>query len=162
MTTADQIAAAEKNLDRLLDWVATCDNKTVIILGIDTALAGVFARILALVSVWTCLNKVVALVTVMLLIFEFGCLFVANIPRTKGPEGSSSLLFFGGIAERGLDEYRNAFTRQTQDEYLLDLLSQCHRNAEIVSIKFRCLISAYRILVPLLGFWALSLYLLRS
>jgi hypothetical protein len=161
MTKTEQIAAAEKNLERLLEWVTRCDNKTVIILGIVTALSGVFVTLIASTQIWTYCKQAATVLTTLFLLLEFACIFNANIPRTRGPTGPRSLLFFETIAETGVDEYRKAFTSQTQDEYLADLTRQCHRNAQIVSMKFQSLTWAYRLLIPVLFFWAMSLYFLR-
>ncbi len=161
MTKTEHIAAAEKNLDRLLEWVSRCDSKTVIILGIVTALSGVFVTFIGSTHVWTYWKQVVAVSTALFLLLEFACIFSGNIPRTRGPTGPPSLLFFETIAETGVEEYEKAFSSQTEDEYFVDLIKQCHRNAEIVSLKFQSLTWAYRLLVLVLAFWTMSLYLLR-
>jgi hypothetical protein len=58
------------------------------------------------------------------------------------------------------DQYESAINALTDEEYIADLISQCHRNAEIVSAKYtwlkRAMISLYLCLLP----WVLAIYLL--
>ena len=85
---------------------------------------------------------------------------LATFPRTKGPK--DSFIYFGGIAERTLDQFRESVSTMTSDSYVSDLAAQCHRNAEIATAKFlwvqRALCCLYLSVPP----WALALWLLYA
>ncbi len=75
-------------------------------------------------------------------------------PRTKGPK--DSLLYFGSVSEMTLENFKRASMSRTEQEFLEDLVGQCHRNSEIVYGKFRALTWAYRLLLLSLPFWAIT------
>jgi len=159
METTEQIRAAEQNLSRLLDWVMRFDNKTAILLGTLAAMLALLASFAPPFRLWTPLAVVfvaftLALITVCLIIVSWG-----SIPQTKGPD---SLLYFGTITNLSRPDYAKSFHAQTLDDYLEDLLSQCHRNSEIISTKFRRLRWAYGILVPTFVPWIVTLLVFRS
>jgi len=158
MSLNDQIATAEKTLDRLLEWVTRHDNKTLIVLGVETALLGVLVGSLPTPRTWTWWTTIVVLLALLSLCMSLACLFFGNLPQTKGPEGS--LIYFRSIAKNTFDDYKKKFAGQSQQEYLEDLLAQCHRISEIVTRKFQALTWAYAFLVPGVIFWTFSLYLL--
>lgn len=160
MSTQENISAAEKNLERILSWISRLDNRFAVLLGIGSAMLGVFASIAPPFATWTCLTIWVALLFMILLIISFVFLYMANFPQTKGP--SDSLLFFGSIAGYSLDDYRKKFITQGADAYLNDLLHQCHRNSEIVNQKFKRIKWAYRFLLTAILPWAITIYLFKS
>ncbi len=47
------------------------------------------------------------------------------------------MIFFGGIESLELDEYDRRVRSRTADEYMTDLIEQCHINAKIAAEKFR-------------------------
>src|SRR3546814_3593880 len=63
------------------------------------------------------------------------CAAITIFSRTNGP--ARSLLFFGRIAERSGDDYRQVFRKVSSAELLDDFAHQIHRNAEIAKEKFR-------------------------
>jgi hypothetical protein len=62
---------------------------------------------------------------------------LATVPRLAGPKGS--LVFFGGIAGRTADRYAADVSAMSPSAYLVDLVAQTHRNAQIAVTKFRFL-----------------------
>ena len=87
-------------------------------------------------------------------------LCVGSYPRMKAP--SRSLLYFGTVGKMTLDEYRGRFLAQDPREYLEDLLQQCHRNCQIVRVKFWSLQYAYGWLVAAVVPWAFAIYLFKT
>ena len=63
------------------------------------------------------------------------CASMAVLPRVTGP--SSSLLFFGRIANGEEVDYTNSFKGASVDALLTDWTAQIHRNAQIACDKFR-------------------------
>src|SRR5438552_1689485 len=135
MTDTEKIDAAEKNLSRLLDWVAKLDAKSSIVLGLNTAMLGVLATISPESSKWTIAMALTTAAALTALGLTFVFVYLAMYPQTKGP--TKSLLFFGSIARYSFNEYQKEFRQMSAVDYLNDVLEQTHRNAEIVSSKFR-------------------------
>ncbi len=159
LTREVQIDIAEKNLARLLDWVGRVDNKSAVLLGIDTAMLGVLATLMPPITRCNWAMVVSAGLAVLLLGAGFAFIYWTNYPRTKGP--SKSLLYFGAISKSTLNEYCSACLSRNANEHLNDLLEQCHRNAEIVDTKFRGLKFSFRSILAALIPWAIALYFFK-
>jgi len=154
--TNERINAAEVNLERQLDWITRYDYKSSALLGLDTAMVGALAlTIHGLGS--TPLESVMTDFALLGLGGAFLLLFVGATPQLKSR--AESLLFFGTIAKRTLHDYKQAFRNQTPQEYLDDLLEQCHRNSEILSVKFRYVGPAFYLIVLAIIPWTLALVL---
>lgn len=153
-----QVERAEKILDRLLEWIRAVDAKTPVVMAIDTAMLGALAAIAPspeklCITTWLWIAFGSAA-----LIVSLGLCAKATFPQTKGPEGS--LIFFGGIASRSADAFGQAMRELTKTRYLDDLLSQCHRNAEIAGNKFACVRKALFWLIAGIAPWLVALYIL--
>ena len=160
MTTEIKIQVSEKELQRLLDWVSRLDNKFVLVLGIDTGMLGVVASLFPRPDLWTWPMIVVAACSALLLAVCFGFAAYGIYPQTKGP--SQSLIYFASIARKSFKEYKRDFSKQTSEEYLDDLLEQCHQNAKITDSKFSRLKWAYRMIFIALAPWVATIYLFKS
>lgn len=125
----------EKTLSRLLEWIRAADAKIAPILAIDTSMLGVFAAFAATVSDWTTGCTLLAALAVVPLLLSLLFLSLAAFPRTEGPKGS--VLYFEGIKSMEVDTYQSELLNLSEDTYLADLANQCHRNAEIASVKFK-------------------------
>lgn len=152
----EQLEAAEKRLDRLLDWVSRSDMKFSIVLGVDTGMLG-FLATSAPAGAFPVRAVVVAATSVALLVASLIFIYRGTYPRTKGPGGS--LVYFGSIAGEGLEDLKERFRACGADEHLDDVLGQVHRNSEIVARKFAELQRAYRCLLLAVVPWAMALYL---
>ncbi len=156
MSINERIGAAETNLDRLLEWVGRYDNKSSALLGFDTAMIGALALIIHGLGT-SPLESFAVVVAIFLLGSGIICLFIGAYPRLEAP--IDSLLFFGTIAKKKASEYKKAFQNQTELEYLNDLLTQCHRNSEILDTKFRYLKRAFQLIIIAIIPWSLALVL---
>jgi len=154
------VRIAEVNLERILEWVSRFDNKSLIVLGVDTALLGILSGSAPQMSRWVQATQIFAGIAFAILAASFILVYTSTYPRTK--TRAKSLLFFGTVSELELDDFRHASIRRTEREYLDDLLEQCHKNSEIVASKFKSLTWAYRFLLLSLPFWAITLYLFKS
>lgn len=152
--------AAEKNLDRIIEWISRCDNKFSIILGIDTGMLGVMAAFAMPLSDWSLFIVITTIITILTLGISLAFIITGIYPRTKGP--SKSLLYFGSISKYNLVEYKQQFIEIAIDQYLNDLLEQCHRNSEIVSRKFKRLKLAFLFLIISVLPWTIAIYLFNS
>ena len=156
MTEEERIRIAEDNLNRVLDWVSRIDAKSSVVLGINTAMLGALASLAPAPHLWSTRTVVLGTISLVFLVATFTCIYFVNYPRTKGP--ATSLNFFGGIAGRTFREYETAFMKFSPTEHLSDVLEQCHRNVEIVNLKFAALKLAYRSLLIGITPWAFCLY----
>lgn len=156
----ENIRIAETTLTRLLHWVQVADGKIAPILAIDTSMLAVFAALVPKASEWSVFSAIVALLATLPLGVSLLFLFLASFPRTKGPK--RSLIYFEGIKTCERAKYSQDMKQLTPECYLDDLTEQCHRNAEIVSVKFRYLsvamVSLFISIIP----WLLIVYLLYS
>lgn len=153
----EQLEAAERRLDRLLDWVGRSDTKFSVVLGVDAGMLGFLANSApsGAVPVTTIL---VAALAASLLVASLVFVYRGTYPRTKGPSGS--LVHFGSVAGEDLEDFKARFRSCDARGHLDDVLGQVHRNAEILDRKFAELRRAYRCLLAAVIPWAITLYLL--
>lgn len=160
MSVNEQLRLAEKNLEYLLEWVGRFDNKSSVILGIDTGMLGVLATFAPAKNLWDSLMIAFAILSTLFLSISLLFIYLGNYPRLKGP--SNSLFFFGSICSKDFKKYQQEFTKRSYEEQLKDILEQCHRNSEILNQKFCYLKWAYRMLFVGVILWAITIYLFRS
>lgn len=157
ITQREQLEAAERRLDRLLDWISRSDTKFSIILGVDTGMLGFLATSTP-ASALPVRATVLATVSVALLVASLAFIYRGTYPRTKGPGGS--LVYFGSMAGKDLEDLKESFWACSLKGHLDDVLGQVHRNSEILDRKFTELQRAYRCLVAAVIPWSATLYLL--
>lgn len=94
----------------------------------------------------------------LFLLGGLGCLALVVFPRVKGPE--RSLVFFGGIASRKVDQFSEELEKIDDESLVKDLAFQCHRNAEIAKSKYtwvrRSAAFLYSAVIP----WLISILLI--
>ena len=147
---------AERDLDRLLDWISRYDNRATLLFTLDTAMVGTLAlRMNA--SVQNEYGALLLLTFTLLGISILGTAFTI-FPRLKSP--TESLLYFGSIAKMEKKNFRDLFKTKTTTEYLDDLLAQCHINAKILDFKFKVFRISLTFTMVAIIFWSLSLYLI--
>lgn len=159
MEKKEQIQCAEKNLERLLEWVGKFDTKSSIILGIDTGMLAVLISFMPQLAMWGLSLAISTILTVATFSLSLFFIFLSSYPRTKAP--SRSLIFFGTISEFSFNDYKKIFCERNNKDYLNDLLEQCHRNAEIISTKFKNLKLAYCMLLIGIIPWAITIFLFK-
>lgn len=153
----NDIARAEKSLDRHLQWIGRFDTRTSLITGIAVAMLGVLATVSPPFAKWTPALTTAASACLVCLAGSLVSLFFALFPRTASP--NASLHYFGSVATMKADEFRNKFRGQSVAHYFDDLVEQCQVNASILARKFFYLKVALALL--LLGAlpWALAIFL---
>ena len=159
MKANERAALLESTLTKQLHWINVADSKVAFYFAVSTTMLGVLAaKAPARAADWTTAPAIFASLALALELTALLFLSFASFPRTTGPK--SSLLFFGGITQRSLDQYKRTVRSLGSEAYIDDLSEQCHRNAEIAAKKFswvqRASICAYLSVLP----WALSLWLL--
>lgn len=152
-----QIARAEANLERQLEWVSRHDGKVNFVFAIDTALFGALAAVLEPISSWSVMQTIFAALALLFLSLSIVPIIATTFPRTAAP--AASLIFFGEIGKLELSRYSQLWRAQSDEAYLEDLLAQCHVNSSILSSKFANLKISYAGLFLSLPFWCLSVFL---
>ncbi len=153
----EQLEAAEKRLDRLLDWVSRSDTKFSVVLGVDASMLGFLATSAPSGAV-PVTTIVVAALAAALLVASLVFVYRGTYPRTKGP--GRSLVHFGSVAGDSREDFKARFRVCDAHGHLDDVLGQVHRNSEILDRKFAELKRAYRYLLAAVIPWAIALYLL--
>jgi hypothetical protein len=154
---ANKSEIAEKTLDRLLEWVTRFDNKSAIVFAIDIGMVAVLASFAANEKSWGALQIAFLILSLGTTTASLVFVVLSAYPRTKGPV--SSVIYFGSIAQISETEFRDEFTRLTDEQYLDDLLAQCHRNAVILNEKFKMFRLAFVFLFSSIPIWAVAVYL---
>ena len=160
MSIQEKLDLAEKNLEWLLEWIGRFDNKTSVILALNTGMLGVLASFAPPLHIWTPVVYVTTIISLLSLGLSFLFVYLGMFPQTSGPR--SSLLYFGSIAKIPILKYQQDFAKQSVEEHLNDVLEQSHRNSEILNGKFKFLKLAYCTLLISLIPWASTLYFFRS
>lgn len=158
MNEKDRIDWLDKILGRQIQWIAAADSRIIILLGIDTAMLGVLATRVQILKAWTIPDAcavTLALVALAISLFSVG---MAAVPRTSGPK--QSLIFFQGIADHDIEQFKTAMENLTNADLIKDLANQTHRNAQIASLKFRWVTCSLRLLVIAITPWAVALFLM--
>lgn len=154
------ILRTETELDRLLGWVRAAETRLALVLPLSTAMLGALAVLAPPMSKWTVLGGIAGAFATVLLFLSIVFAACASFPRTSGPKGS--LVYFGGIVSRDLSQYREAVSSATPQTYLDDLLTQCHRNAQIAERKYAWVQRSMACLLISALPWSFSLFILYS
>ena len=160
MDSDKKLAVMESSLARQLSWIAAADGKTGMVLAIDTAMLGTLAALAPRYQDWSMLFAAPTFAAALFLGASILMLSLASFPRTTGPGGS--LIFFGQIGCTQLEGFIKRIRERSEDDYLTDLATQCHRNAQIACQKYawvkRALIALYLSLAP----WLVAIFLLHK
>lgn len=155
-----QLEFTLKNLEQLLEWNGRYDNKLLIILGINTAMLGFLVSSLPVFIEWTCAMFWSFMATIVALAVSFASLFLGSNPRLVGPE--KSLWYFNSICKIKYQEFEKIFLERSFNDHLKDILQQCHRNSEILALKFKYLQWAYLSLLISVAVWVVAILLFRQ
>jgi len=143
---------AEALLSNLFEWVGKTDNRTAFLFAVNTALGGVSLSYLAS-SGWSTFEVLAYAVYFVLFSVVALNLILVQYPNVTSP--NRSMIFFGTIASNPSDDFISKFSSMNDDDYLKDVLNQCHVNSAIVSKKFRRLQIATRYLIVSSFVWLL-------
>ena len=156
MNIEQKIAKAELNLQRKLDWVGKHDTRVAFTASIVIAMLGVLVNAGATIKTWEWYLCILFGLTVSLLFASLILIYLSQFPKTNSI--NTSLIYFGTVASIKADEFKKRFNAVTEEEYLDDLLSQTHKNAEIVCKKFKYLkATLITILISVIP-WLLTIY----
>lgn len=150
-----KIEIATQTLERNISFIASCDNKTSIVLtsiGVlltiiltNDGLNEIFDIINTCLSIKTYCNLLYALsfaISIVVLgtgIMNLGRVLIAKVSEeASGIEAKNSRIFFSGIIKNGdFSAYRNLFCSMTKQELLEELIAQIYINANIATQKYK-------------------------
>jgi hypothetical protein len=153
----NKIIQAEDSLARNLDWIGRHDSRIAFTAGILLAMLGVLASASASVVAWTWYTYLSFSVTAGSLFLGIIFIYFSQYPKTESR--NSSLIYFGTVAGLKCDEFKKRFKETNREDYLDDLLSQVHINAEILQKKFGHLKLSLCFLAIAVLPWLFSIYL---
>lgn len=141
-------------LDRILEWIKTCDTKTSILLagmGIvatiltsekflqkETDVWEVFFRNIDWLKIICILSFIVSVVLIIMSIFFF--ILELNpflFSKKSGNTKIDSLYFFGTISKKDRGVFKKQYFEQTLENEVDDLLNQVYMNAKICNLKYK-------------------------
>lgn len=148
------INEANVTLERVINWINSCDQKTGIILGIIGVMFSLMlsfdylSRFKAIVNNLlnaNCYVLIVILTTALIALVVGVLLLIATlVPRIDSNVyrekrlNTKSKIFFNTISQnKSYAEYYNSFIKLNEQDYLNDLLSQIYINSKIASIKHK-------------------------
>src|SRR3546814_910486 len=131
---SERLAFAQWLLDRNIAWIAAAEAKVGFVVAIDTAMLAGLATAYSDAKEVAWFGATATIAAAFLTMASVLCAAITIFSRTNGP--ARSLLFFGRIAERSGDDYRQVFRKVRSAELLEDFAHQIHRNAEIAQEKF--------------------------
>lgn len=149
-----KIEIATQTLERNIDFVTNCDNKTSIVLAAFGVLLAIILRNEGLNEIFNIVKACIATKTfcsilyllcfigaifIMVLgIFNLGRVLIAKISEEAIERKSEqSCIFFAGIRNNGnYNTYHQKFYAMSKENLLNDLIEQIYINADIASIKY--------------------------
>lgn len=142
-------------LNRLLEWIKSCDTKSSIVLAgigifltifttdyIINIIKSILVSLVKNINFSNVLYLLLFALSIGLLIYGTYCLTRVLIPRLEkdnvADEGrpADSLYFFETIAKNNYGQFRDKMYKVTREEEIEDILSQIYINAKICTFKY--------------------------
>ena len=152
----DQTEVLEKELDRLLQWVRAAESRLALVLPLSTAMLAALAVFIPESFDKSVSSYIAAPIAFLFLALSILFCALATFPRTSGPKGS--LIYFGGIESLEIDKYSTSVKSLSNDDYIDDLIGQCHRNAQIAAKKYGWIQKSMACLFLAVVPWAIALF----
>ncbi len=149
--------ALEANLERQLEAIRASDAKVLLLIPTSSLMVGVLAALLRSrgVDALSAVYVAASIAPIMVAYFFIG---MTLIPRTGNGSKSRSLLFFGTIAHRSMEEFKAEFLTMSEADYINDLAIQCHTVSVIARRKYLHVRNAFLAFFFALPCWGLAIY----
>lgn len=155
----------EKSLLRVHEWIKSVDQKISIALVLEAGILVILLKptysFLMRIQPSQGLYITVLLVTALVL---FGMAIIKAIvalaPRLRPPKDTSSILYFGSIAELDLKSFSKKVKKLKSTEYSDDLIHQIHVSSAIARKKHTALADSLYLMVFSLIPWTIALLLM--
>lgn len=129
----ERLNNARWTLERQLAWIVAADVKVGVVVTLHVAMLGGLGAAYSAANAKSAWVNGSAFAYALCAFVALLCAALALWPRTLGPV--KSLVFFGRVAEVKCEDYVYAFEKTSDDDFLKDLTTQIHRNAEIARDK---------------------------
>ena len=134
METKLRITLMEGLLTRHQKTNLAADTKVGTLLGIITTMLAILAALVTHLGEMPTWVVILTALTAIGLLTGLLFLSFSSAPRTSRP--SHSLVYFGSISRTSVETYVERVKTVSEDEFLEDLIRQCHRTAEIATQKY--------------------------
>ena len=155
----------EKSLLRVHEWIKSVDQKISIALVLE---AGIL--VILLKPTYSFLMRIqpsqgvfiTVLIISALVLFGMAIIkaIVALAPRLRPPKDTSSVLYFGSIAQIDLKSFSKKVRKMKSGDYTQDLTQQIHVSSTIARKKHRALADSLYLMVFSLIPWSIALLLM--
>lgn len=149
-----RIAAAERQLDRVLEFLPRAETKVSVLVAVNTAMLGALAINARTDDFSVAHLGALYLAVLGLLGISWWKLYSASHPKLDG--GHGSLIYFGAIAKRTEADYLAAAKQCTEEEYIEDLLKQIWVVSTFVKEKYHNVRMAFIMTACAVPFWVLA------
>jgi hypothetical protein len=158
METRDRIRLLEASMERLLRTNNGADSKAGTLIGMDTTMLAVLAALVTHQQAASILLVALAALAALGLLIGLFFLSLSSFPRTSRP--AQSIVFFGAVSALDDRTFAERVKAINDEQYLDDLIEQCHRTSTIATQKFlwirRAQMAWYASIIP----WLLTVYAL--
>lgn len=149
-----KIEIATQTLERNINFVTNCDNKTSIVLAAFGVLLAIILTNEGLKEIFNIVNVCIATKTFCSMLyllcfigaifsmvwgmFNLGSVLIAKTSEEAiGRKNENSCIFFAGIRKNGnYNTYHQKFCAMSKEDLLNDLIEQIYINADIASVKY--------------------------
>ena len=128
------LEAAERQLDRTQEFFLRIDSKVSALFAITSAQVAIVALNITYVdlkAIWLAFTTAFFVLAIGWTIFN---LYRCTYPNLGG--GKSSLVYFSEISKLEEDDFSEKYSTLTEEELMVDILSQVWRNSTIVAAKY--------------------------
>ena len=146
----------ETSLSRLVTQGQSADARAGMILSTNIAMMGALVAALSASRAGdlTAFGVFMVVVALGLGAVSIGHVAFAAFPRTS--KATETVLFFGALSSLSHADYDRQLRTMTPDAYIDDLSRQCHAVAQIVTVKFRAVRTAFILLFAAILPWMIS------
>ncbi|MCI1058773.1 DUF5706 domain-containing protein [Stenotrophomonas maltophilia] len=138
---SDRVNAAWQQLQLVLSFFPRVDTKLSVGLGINLGMLAMIATRLPKLDEFSALISIIGVLFLAPLTVSFWHLWWGYFPDLRG--GTDSLIYFGRVASLSEPKFLDACSSRSLKELEQDILSQCWRNSQILSLKFESLKQSY-------------------
>ena len=147
--TNDRIPKLENDLSRIISFNENCDNKSSIVMGGVLAISALIVGLNGSsfsdyyrnndISVPGAIVFVLLVISMISIIVGLSFIICSLFARMGigDHDNADSLIFYGSIASKGCDGYRESVSSRTDDDYVSDLMDQIYINSVICTRKYR-------------------------
>ena len=146
----ERVSNLQNELDRIINFIRHCDSKVSIMLGVNGIILTIiftnnnlseviiFFSKIYLKSHWLTYFQILSALCYFIGIFTLVDSLIAKLGNKAQGSIAESLLYFRTIAENSsFDKFKNRYKSQSDENYIIDYLSEIYINSLICTKKFK-------------------------